>query len=151
MTTESIFTKRRARYKGEMGILADDPSAEEDLQPFTEGDQIYIRYFSQKNVQALRYLWGLVHKAFRNTDRYVSKRKLMDDLLVQVDYSKLAYNSETKKLERVPKSLAVISNEELRLATERIMDVICTELIPGMKKNDLRREIEEMVGIRRTA
>jgi hypothetical protein len=50
-------------------------------------------------------------------------------------------------VERV-RSITRINDEQLRLLTERIADVICAEIMPGMKKNDLYQEIEEMVGVR---
>jgi hypothetical protein len=54
------------------------------------------------------------------------------------------YDGHTTKLELKPKSLTRIDNEKLRLLTDKIIDIVCSEILPGMKENDLRREIEEM-------
>ena len=49
------------------------------------------------------------------------------------------------QMELRAKSLKRINEEQLRLLTEKIMDIIVQEILPGMKKNDLRKEIEEML------
>jgi hypothetical protein len=69
-------------------------------------------------------------------------------LKTRVGYTRMLYDRKTKQLKPVPNSLVRIDSEALRILTDRIADVICAEVMPGMKRNDLYREIEEMVGVR---
>ena len=69
----------------------------------------------------------------------------MRDLKLRAAHTKVVYNDKTKELELRPKSLTRINNEQLRLLTDKIADIVCNEILPGMKPNDLKREIEEMV------
>ena len=69
----------------------------------------------------------------------------MKELKLRVGYAKLVFDSETREMVLKPKSLTRISNELLRSLTEKITGVILQEILPGMKANDLRREIEDML------
>jgi hypothetical protein len=149
VTTESILTKRQARYKGERGLFADNPMAEEDLALYADGEEVRSRNSSDRKIEALKYLWGLIHKVAENSDRYMDKNEAMNDLKMRAAFTKLIYNNRRKEVELRPKSLAQIGNDDLRLLTQRITDIICTEILPGMEPNVLRREIEEMVGLRK--
>ena len=141
----SILTKRRARYVGEMGFFADNSMAGDDLALATEDEEVLCIWYSPKTLKALKRLWGIVDKTAQNTDRWLHKREAMDELLVRVGFSKLVWDSRERKLVLRPKSLAGASNEELKLITGNVTNVICTEVIPGMAHNALRREVEEML------
>jgi hypothetical protein len=109
---------------------------------------VICKFFSPRQIEALRYLWGLVHKVADNTDRYLDKDEAMEDLKLRAGYVRVL-TDEDGKLELRPKSLTRISDEELRLLTAKITEIICNKIMPGMKRNHLRREIEEMIGDRR--
>jgi hypothetical protein len=49
------------------------------------------------------------------------------------------------ELELRPKSLTRINDEELRILTAKMTDLICREILPGMDRDRLRREIEKMI------
>jgi hypothetical protein len=89
----------------------------------------------------------LIYKVTENSDRWTDKDEAMKDLKLRSAFAKVVYNGRTKELELRPKSLTRINNEELRLLTERITDIVCSEILPGMKHTELRREIEQMVNI----
>jgi hypothetical protein len=58
----------------------------------------------------------------------------------------MVWDSRLKKLVPRGSSLTRISDEKLRLLTTKIQDVIREQIFPGMKNEELRREIEEMIG-----
>jgi hypothetical protein len=145
MTIETTLTKRPALYKGEIGFFASSQMAEDDIALVAMHTETMHTIRSEKNLQALKFLWALVHKASENSDKFLDKNDAMDRLKLRVGYSKAVYDPLTRKVEARPKSLKRISDEKLRWLTDRIIDVICAEVLPGMKHNDLRREIEEML------
>jgi hypothetical protein len=145
---ETTLVKRPALYKGEVGFFANNPMAEEDVARVAMHSETMHRITSEKSLQALKFLWGVVHKVSENCDLFLDKDDAMDKLKLRVGYSRPVYDPRTRELVNRPKSLKRISDEQLRLLTDRILDVVCAEIIPGMKQNDLRREVEEMAGLR---
>lgn len=147
MTTETILVKRRALYRGEVGLFADNEMAETDLALVTMDAEVIAKggWYSPRTIKKLRFLWTMVYKAWENTDFWLSHHDAMDDLKTRIHFTKMLHRDG--KLKPVPKSLTRIDDETLRLVTDRIADKICTEVMPGMEKNELYREIEEMTGV----
>jgi hypothetical protein len=143
---ETTLQKRPALHKGEVGLFPTNELAEEDIATVAMFTEVMVSMRSEKNLQALKFLWALVHKAADNSDRFLDKDDAMDRLKLAVGYSKAVYDPATRKVEARPRSLKRISDERLRWLTDRIIDVICADVLPGMKHNDLRKEIEEMIG-----
>jgi|SRR5215475_7421458 len=144
---ETTLVKRAALHKGEVGLFPNNPMAEEDVQPIGMGDEVMVTLRSERNLQALKFLWALVHKAADNSDHFLDKDHAMETLKIAVGYSKRVFDRNTETYEEKPRSLKRISEEKLRFITERIMDVICRDVLPGMEPNKLRQEIEEMLGV----
>ena len=149
MTIKTTLVKRGALYKGEMGFFADDEMAGEDVALVKSGGLVMCDFYSPKTLEAQRYLWGLVYKTFQNTDYWLNKDKAMDWFKVRVGFTKPGRDPDTGEwVQDRPDSLTRISEEELRRLTELIINVICTEILPGISRDDLRREVEEMIGVR---
>jgi hypothetical protein len=148
VTIETTLVKRPALHKGEVGFFPNNPMAEEDVARVAMHSETMHRITSEKNLEALRFLWGLVHKTADNCDLFLDKDDAMEKLKLRVGFSRPIYDPKTRQMVNQPKSLKRITDEQLHLLTERMLDVICTEIIPGMKQNDLRREVEEMAGLR---
>ena len=148
MTIETFLVKRKAKYRGEVGLFPNSQMAEEDLAIFAMNAELMAKLWSDKRIEQLRYLWGLVHKTSDNTDLFVDKDDAMEALKIRVGYSKAVYDPHTRKIEPRAKSLTRISDEQLRLLTARIQDVICAEILPGISRAHLRHEIEDMINAR---
>lgn len=144
MAIETVLRKRRAKFPNEVGFFADNEMAAEDISTVAIDTEVMCKFTSPKNLQLQKYLWALVQKVHENTDRFVSKDHAMEQLKLRVRFAKLLTNDDGD-LELVAKSIKRISNEELTRLTDQIIHVVCTELMPGMKPNELRREIEKMV------
>lgn len=147
MATDSILTKRRALYKGEVGLFADNEMAEADLALATMDTEVICRWYSPRTLQKMKFLWALVYKAWQNTDFWLNHHEAMEDLKERIHFTRMRWDRDEQKLVEKPNSLTRIDDETLRLVTDRIADTICAEVMPGMKKNDLFREIEEMTGV----
>lgn len=143
---EIILFKKRALYKGEVGLFADNEMAEEDFRLFTIGTHVQGDLYSPQTIEKQRFLWGLVYKTWQNTDLWMDHHEAMHDLKTRVHFTRMRWDGE-KMVERT-KSITRISDQQLRLLTERIADVICSEIMPGMKRNQLYHEIEEMTGVK---
>lgn len=149
MTTNTTLMKRRALYHGEVGLFPTSEMASEDLALFAMNTEIMAALSAERRIEALRRLWLFVWKAQQNSDFWIDKDKAMDWFKVQAGYVKPGRDPDTKEWNpRRPKSLKRISDEELRLLTSRVEDLIVSEVLPGIERNDLRREIEEMLNQR---
>jgi hypothetical protein len=148
MVDDTILTKRRALYKGEIGLFADDEMAEEDIRLITMDKQVIGKWYSPATLEKQRFLWGMVYKAWQNSDLWMDHHEAMIELKKRAHFTRMKWDSDKKKMVERVRSITRINDEQLRLLTERIADVICAEIMPGMKKNDLYREIEEMVDVR---
>jgi hypothetical protein len=145
MTTDSILTKRRAHYKGEVGLFPDNEMAADDLALATMNTEVICRWYSPPTLKKLKFLWTMVYKAWQNTDFWLDHHEAMIDLKTRIHFTRV--RQVGPKVEAKPRSLTRINDEQLRLVTDRIADVICTEVMPGMEKNQLYKEIEEMTGV----
>lgn len=145
MTIHTTLVKRRAKYHGEVGFFPDNEMSQQDIAPAKMDSEVVCSFYSPRNLEQLRYLWALVHKVSDNSDRWLDKDEAMRDLKLRAGYCKLVFSSKTRELELKPKSLTRISDEQLRSLTEKITGIILEEILPGMKANDLRREIEDML------
>ena len=142
MSIETTLVKRRARYQGEIGFFPSTPMAQDDIAVAKMDEELVCRFYSPRNLEALRFLWGMVHTTAFNSDRWLDKDEAMADLKIRAGFTKVIYNDKKKQLELRPKSLTRINDEELRLLTDKIAKIICSEILPGVKSNDLRKEIE---------
>lgn len=147
MTINTTLVKRPALHKGEVGLFPNNPMAEEDLGLVAMFTEMMVSMSSERRLEALKFLWALVHKTAENSDYYLDKDEAMKDLKLRVGYTREVRNTFTGEMEVRPKSLTRISDERLRFLTNRMMDVICRDILPGMKPNDMRKEIEEMLGL----
>jgi hypothetical protein len=145
MAIQTFLVKRKAKYRGEIGLFPNSEMAEEDLVPIGANTEVMVTLRREKNIQLLRYLWGLVHKVADNTDLFIDKDDAMEALKIRVGFSKAVYDPMTRKIEPRAKSLTRISDEQLRRLTDAISTIICNEILPGMKQSELRHEIEEML------
>lgn len=145
MTIETVLVKRRALYKGEIGFFASNPVSEEDVASAKMDEEVMCTFYSPRNLQQLKFLWALVYKVAENTDLWLDKDVAMEDLKLRAGFVKLVFNRETYETTIRAKSLKRIDNEGLVALTNKIIEIICTDIWPTMKANDLRKEIEEMI------
>jgi hypothetical protein len=144
VTTDTILMKRRARYPGEVGFFPDNEMSQEDIAPATMNEEVIVTWYRPKTLERQRYLWGLVYKTWQNTDRWMDHHEAMEELKERAHFTRMRWDNKTKTRRPYLKSMKRISDSELRLLTERIIDVICQEILPGIERDDLRREVEEM-------
>jgi hypothetical protein len=145
MTIETTLTKRRALYKGEIGFFPSSPLAEQDVALAKMDEELLCAFSSPRSLQQLKFLWALTQKVAENSDRFVDKDHAMEQLKIAAGHSRILFNEQTGELEVKPKSLRRLSFEQLRHLTDKIIDIVCSEIIPGMEENALRAEIETMI------
>jgi len=142
---ETFLVKRPAKHAGEVGLFPDSEMAAEDLALVSMFSELIVTLRSEKKIERLKYLWGLVHKVADNCDMFLDKDDAMEGFKLRCGYSKAVYDPHTRKIETKAKSLTRISDEQLRILTAKIQEVITKEVLPGITSAQLRNEIEEMI------
>lgn len=141
---ETVLVKRRALYQGEVGFFPTTPDSQADVGKAVMDAEVVCSFYSPKNLQQLKFLWALVSKVADNSSRYLDKDEAMDDLKLRAGFARLVVDKVTNEISLRTRSIKQVSNEELIALTSKIIDIVCRDLMPGMKANDLRKEIEEM-------
>lgn len=147
MSIETTLVKRAALYVGEIGFFPTNEMSAEDIMPAKMGGEVVCSFYSPRNLESLKFLWTLVHKVADNSEWWLDKDEAMEDLKMRARFAHFVHRNGEVHLR--PRSLKRINDEQLRQLTDKFIDIICRDIIPGMKKNDLRKEIETMLAGKR--
>lgn len=145
MTIETILRKRKASFKGEVGLFPDNEMADSDLRSISMDTDVLAKVGSPKNIQLQKYAWALATKITENTDRWLDKDDAMDWLKRQARFAKMVRNEKTNDMELVAKSMKRLSNEALQRLVNRFEFIVREHVLPGVSEKTLREEIEAMI------
>lgn len=139
---EIACVKRGALFKGEKGLFAADTVADEDLNRLTNDETVWAEVTTPRNIKLLRYLWAIAQKLAQG-GLYLDKGEAMDDLKIRAKFARFA--TEGNRIVIVPRSLSRQRADVLSRLADRMVYVVCSDLLPNMTESEFRREIEEMV------
>lgn len=145
MKIETTLIKRKALYKGEIGFFPGSTFAQEDVALAPMNEEVLCSFSSPRTLDQLKYLWALMTKVADNSDAFTDKNDAMNKLKIAAGHSRMIYDELTGEIEAKPKSLKRLSFEQLRDLTDKIIEIVCRQIIPGMEANALRAEIEQMI------
>lgn len=130
------------------------------LIPVTSGDQELIGGLANKDFVARlttaskrsllqnRFYWALLGKVVENSDHYTNTTGLHFFLKVRLGYVEEIQFHNGQMVTRVASTaFDRMDSEDFRLYLEACINVICTEIIPGLRRYDLTRETETMLGL----
>lgn len=139
---ELAMVKRPALYKGEKGLFPVDEAGGEEIGRLSTGGTVWAEVATPKNIALLRFLWALATHLARG-GLYDTKDEAMDDLKIRARFARFA--TEGNRVVIVPRSLSRQRGDVLSRLADRIVFIVCSELLPGMPESELRQEIEKMV------
>ncbi len=142
MSTEIVM--RREGFH----LVAVDQMGADDLQLIPSGKDLMITIRSPRNLRQFRLAWALATKVHEACDWLPDKESSMEWLKIKARHVKYLQDPRTKMVAIVPKSIAFasLSQDAFKRVFDRMVYITTTEIIPGLKESDLRREIENMVG-----
>ena len=138
---EVAVTKRKAKYAGEVGLFGADQVADEEIKRLGD-DMVWAEITVPRNLKQMRYLWAIAQK-LSDGGLYESKEDAMDDLRIRARFAR--WGVEDGRTIVVPRSRSRQRSDVLSRLLNRIIFIVCNDLIPHIKEADLRAEIEEMV------
>lgn len=111
-------------------LLPITPFDQEEISRLPLGTQFDLVSRTIKSRQQERLYWSLLGKVAEATGRWPVSRQLHRDLLLSLNYTEVAFNLATHKLERVPEPTRVseMSQPEFNDYFNRAMELIYTNL-----------------------
>lgn len=136
-----IFTRR-----GGALVPADD-HAREILHGVKEGQSVMVSVRKVRSARQHRLAWGLAQKLSEAVDWLHDREDAMDYLKIKARHVRYLIEPRTGEVTMVPKSIAYAScpQDTFNRLFNRMVWIICTEIVPGMNAADLRREVLAMV------
>jgi hypothetical protein len=97
-----------------------------------------------------RWWWALMTKVADSHPFYASSEQVCDHIkfrLGMVDTTVVVVGEDVHTMMR-PQSIAFESmgQDTFKAFCEKGLDIICAEILPGVEREDLRREIDAMIG-----
>lgn len=125
-----------------------DPISDDELCKLPLDKDLLVTVRSPRNLRQFRLAWALATKVAEACDFLHDREDAMDWLKIKARHVKYLQDPRTQQLAIVPKSIAFasLSQDAFKRVFDRMTYVTTTEIIPGLKESDLRREIEKMVG-----
>lgn len=128
------------------GLRPANPSDAEQLQRVKAGALVRVDVKRPRNVAQHRLYWAMVTLIASNLDR-VQPETLHD--LIKLRTGHVHVVRTTKGLVELPGSIsfASMSQEAFDAFFQRAIDYVVTDVIPGLSRDDLTREIDAMIGV----
>lgn len=139
MSDERPIILRRELF----GLVATDDRSEAWLSSVKIGECIEVKGKRSRNLQHTRKFFSMLQLIFNNQERYAT----LDHLLIAFKFA--IHHTEIIRTKRgdieVPKSISFASmpQDQFDQFYQRAVDFVLSEVVPGMARDDLERELME--------
>lgn len=132
--------------KGHALVPVDEISSDA-LMHVPGGKEVLVTVRAPRNPRQHRLAWALAQKVSEACDWLPDAESAMDWLKIRCRHVRIVHNPATGHSFIVPKSIAFASlnQQSFSRLLNRMVYVICSEIVPGLSEADLRSEIEAMV------
>jgi hypothetical protein len=125
-----------------------DPVSAEELAEIPTTAELLVTVRTPRNPRQHRLAWALADKVAQACDWLHDRQDAMDYLKMKAHHVRIMVEPRTGRTFLVPKSIAFASLDQqgFNRFFNRMIYVVCAEVIPGLKEKDLRDELLAMVG-----
>jgi len=125
-----------------------DGNAEEALRKLPADQTVRVEVRRMRNPRQHRLYWSLIGLVYEHQTRYATRDQLHQAIKVAVGY----YDEIPKRdgqVIAVPHSIAFgnMAQDQFEEFFDSVVRLVCTKIMPGTNDSELRRELEEMVGV----
>jgi len=110
------------------------------------GDVVKVTYSRPRSLAHQRLYWGLIRLVFENQSYFTTKDHLHQAVKLATGY---AHKKTRKNGEQYTvydsTSFEAMDQTEFNEYFERVVEFVCSEVIPNLDEGDLKREIEGMI------
>lgn len=122
---------------------------EEALGEFPEGRDLTVTVTRNRSHKQHRFFWALLKKICENHETYNRPEQLLLWLKIRLGYvEEVRFHNEQVWWVAKSTSFNSMGQEEFKKFFDAALDVIVSEVIPGLNADHLVREVEEMVGFK---
>jgi hypothetical protein len=144
--TEIVFRKRAAKL-GEIGLFVDAQVFDEEWQSLKVGSEVVAECTVPETAKYRKFFHALVGKLADNVDWFDGDRDFAkEQLLLECRHATYHHDKLRGKTEIRAKSTKNLSSDQWIRLLKRASHAVTTKFIPGMPENELKREIEKMLG-----
>lgn len=136
-----------------LGVLAPvDQQGRDVMAKLKMGQQVQIEVKRARNPKQHRLYWALIGLCHSQQSTYATQEDLSDAIKIAVGHC-TQYPLLNGKVMMKPKSIAFANLGQTAFDEffQRVVHLVITRILPGVEEADLRRELEEMVGLSRGA
>lgn len=124
---------------------------EEALNDIPEGKDLTVTVARQRSTKQHRFFWALLNKVCENHDTYRRAEQLLLWLKIRMGYVENIQFHDGNVC-WIPQSISFNAMDQIEFKKffDAALDVIVNEVIPGMDRDELIREVEAMLGFNLT-
>jgi len=144
--TEIVFTKRAARI-GEIGLFVESPIWDAEWSSIRIGAEVVAECTVPETAKYRKFFHALVGKLADNVEWLNGDKEFAkEQLLLECRHATYHVDRLRNKTEIRAKTTKNLSSDQWIRLLRRASHAVTTKFIPGMKDNELKREIEAMLG-----
>ena len=137
----------KALFVKDMGSLrsADDQAAEM-LRGIKRGEIVMVEVKRPRNLEMHRLFWALMQKVAENQTHYRDAEEVCAAFKIATGHC--TYVKTKHGLVGLPKSISFASMDQdsFRAFFDKAVDFMVSDVLPGVDRKDLTREVEDMLG-----
>lgn len=139
----AIFCRRTVS-----GLSADDDAATSVLRKIKVGDVVRVEVRRPRNLRAHRRFFALVNLVYTNSEKFPSPDVARRVLTCRAGHALPYIIESTGEVLLIPESIsfANMDQDEFDAFWQRVVKVVCEEILPGVTEADIEAEILSCVG-----
>lgn len=110
------------------------------------GETVAVEFKRPRNLGHHKKFWALVSLIYQNQTHYNSPEALCDVIKVLAGYCVVTRGKGGREI-HIPKSIsfAAMDQTEFDQFWDRVVTVVCEQIIPGLSRKDLETELLDLV------
>ena len=128
-----------------------DPVSAEMLAEIPTSKDVMVTVKVPRNLRHFRLAWVLADVVSKSCEWLPDREAAMDWLKIKSRHVRIIHDPLRNKTAIIPRSIAFASLDQagFKRVFDRMVNVVVTEIIPGLDEAKLRQELESIVGIDR--
>lgn len=123
-----------------------DPLSAEAIEAMANGEQVIATLRRARNPKHHRKMFALLTLIARNSEDYLDAEDLLDDIKIRIGYCRTLTRPNGTTLTRTRSvSFANMAQDKFEAFYNKAMVCVLTEILPGLDRRDLEREVEAVL------
>ena len=127
------------------GFIPANPASDAFAQSVKLGDLVELKGRRPRNLRHHNLFFSALELLFQNQERYATKEELLAAVKVALGHCNYVVSKGGHRI-AIPKSIAFGTMDQAAFNAfwDKFCTLVETKIIPGMKREDLERELREM-------